>query len=77
MLDKLAYKSKELSQVTGIDIRTWRRLRDLHIIAPIKIGKGEKWLASDIQHFLEWARGRSMTNDDELLKELKDYEINR
>ena len=72
-MNSLSFKSKDLAKTTGIDIRFWRKLRDLHILHPIKVGKGEVWERKEVERFLEWAKGKDLDNDEKLRKELVNW----
>ena len=69
-MNKLSYRTKELAEVTGIDMRFWRLLRDLHILRPIRVGRSDIWDRREIEDFLEWARGRNLENETLLKREL-------
>ena len=73
-MNRLSYTSKELEQATGVSIKRWRDFRDLNMINTSVIGKSEIWLVDDVVRILEWAKGKTLSNRQDIINEMSKEE---
>lgn len=72
--ERLSYTSKELETATGVSIKRWRDFRDLHLITTSIIGKREIWVVADVMKILEWAKGKTLNNKQDIINEMSKEE---
>lgn len=63
-MNKLSYTTKEVTEMTGIRRQTIYLLIEEGLLKPIKIGRTYLFEHNDLMHFLEWAKGMTLTSKE-------------
>lgn len=61
---RLAYTTKEAVEATGMYRQLLYLYKDEGLLNPIRIGHQFVWVKKDLERFLEWAQGLTLSNHD-------------
>lgn len=66
------YNVEEIAGILGTDRHLVYLLRDYELLKMVKLGRGWKTSEAELDRFIQWSLGRSLSNEDEIR-----YEANR
>lgn len=67
---KITYTTEQVVNLTGINRRKLYLFKDMGLLNPIRIGKGYLWQHSEIENFLDWAKGLDLSNEATIKKSM-------
>lgn len=65
------YNVEEIADILGTDRHLVYLLRDYELLKMVKLGRGWKTSEAELDRFIQWSLGRSLSNEDEIRYEAK------
>lgn len=65
------YNVEEIADILGTDRHLVYLLRDYELLKMVKLGRGWKTSEAELDRFIQWSLGRSLSNEEEIRYEAK------